>query len=379
MAKAPKAAAGGIFTILIGLVVVFLLSKPGTSNPQNVQKDTPAAATTSAPRAASTGPVMSNPDIRFGVSVIPVKAPRTFRLTTWNIENLYDNKDDPSNNWPDEPKSEKPKEHRDAAGAALRLIDPDVLALEEVESLDALKWFLADQKLTDVYPHVASLDAGDGRGIEQAVISKFPISNIKNWPDHTLRTKHPELLSDNKPNPDSGKPIRMARSPLSVDVTVPGSFAGTGKPYVVTLVVIHAKAGRGYAFQRDAEADRHLEMITELSKGNAGRNVVVLGDFNAKKNDPSVLIYTSSEPGSGGLFDVFGDVNPGDPKVQSHVTNRIIDHILLSPAIKPELVPGSRFVYALPLPPQSSPFDGPKPAGYASDHLPVSIDLKPVD
>jgi hypothetical protein len=65
--------------------------------------------------------------------------------------------------------------------------------------------------------------------------------------------------------------------------------------------------------------------------------------------------------------------------VQSHVTNRIIDHILLNKAARPELVPSSRFVYALPLPPRTNPFDGPKPPGYVSDHLPVSIDLKPVD
>lgn len=370
--KPQRVAAGGFFTLAIVIVAVYLANKPAPKEKGTDAK--PASANSVVTRT----PVLSNPDIRFGVSEIPAKAPGTFRLTTWNVENLFDDKDDPSNTWGEEPTSTKPQAHRDAAGAAIKRLDPDVLALEEIESLEALKWFLDDQKLADIYPHVVSLDAGDGRGIEQAVISKFPLSNPRNWEDRTLADKHPDLLSDGKPNPDFEKPIKMARSPLVVDVQVPGSFAGTGKPYMLTLMVLHAKSGRGYAFQREAEARRLVEIVKEMSTDDPKRNLVVLGDFNARKSDLSFQTYTSVDPSGGGLFDVFGDVNPGDPRVQSHVTNRIIDHILLNPAARTELVSGSRFVYAMPLPP-SNPFDAPKPVGYASDHLPVSIDLKPVD
>jgi endonuclease/exonuclease/phosphatase family metal-dependent hydrolase len=372
--RPQRAAAGGVFTIAILAVGVYLATKPAPKEPEKAPAPPAPAAASPTPKV----PALSNPDIRFGVSEIPTKAPGTFRLTTWNIENLFDDKDDPANNWGDELASTKPQAHRDAAGAAIKRLDPDVLALEEIESADALKWFLADQKLSEIYPHIVSLDAGDGRGIEQAVISKFPLSGARNWPDRTLSDKHPDLLSDGKPNPDFDKPIKMARSPLVVDVTVPGSFAGTGKPYVLTLMVIHSKSGRGYAFQREAEARRLVELVKELTKENPARNLAVLGDFNARKVDLSFQTYTSVDPSGGGLFDVFGDVNPGDPRVQSHVTNRIIDHILLNQAAKPEFIGSSRFVYAMPLPP-SNPFDAPKPAGYASDHLPVSIDLKPVD
>jgi endonuclease/exonuclease/phosphatase family metal-dependent hydrolase len=386
----PKAAAGGIIT-LIAALGVYLLTKPqGTSGggpTSNEATSTPsnASAPVSDPALARES-VKSSPagpkatgrggDLPFGSPDLPAKGKGHVRVVTWNIENLYDDVDDPSNRWPDELKSEKPKAHRDAAGAVIRRIDADVLALQEVESEAALRWFLDEQKLSSIYPHVASIDAGDGRGIEQAVISKFPLSNVKTWVDRTLEGVHPATFADGKANPDAGKPLRMARSPLAVDVTVPGTYAGgpTGTPYQFTLLVVHAKSGREYAFQREAEAARHEAIVEDLMRDKPARNVVVLGDFNARKRDLSVQVYVGE-----GWLDAFGDVNPGDPRFQTHVTNRIIDHVIVSPSMTPELVAAGRFVYAVPLPPREQPIGGPKPPGYVSDHLPVGVEVRPID
>jgi endonuclease/exonuclease/phosphatase family metal-dependent hydrolase len=137
---------------------------------------------------------------------------------------------------------------------------------------------------------------------------------------------------------------------------------------------VHAKSGREFAFQREAEAARHVGIVEDLMRGNPARNVVVLGDFNARKRDLSVQIYLGE-----GWMDVFGDVSPGDPRFQTHSTNRIVDHIFVSPTMTPELVAGGRFVYAVPLPPKENPFEGPKPPGYVSDHLPVGVEVRAVD
>jgi endonuclease/exonuclease/phosphatase family metal-dependent hydrolase len=171
--------------------------------------------------------------------------------------------------------------------------------------------------------------------------------------------------------------MRMARSPLAVDVTVPGTYAAGGpggKPYVFTMLVVHAKSGRPYAFQREAEAVRHMEIVGDLMRANPARNLLVLGDFNARKGDLSVQMYRAE-----GWEDAFGNVSLGDPRYQTHVTNRIIDHVFLSPGMLPELVPTGRFVYALPLPPREQPIEGPKPPGYVSDHLPVGVEVKAVE
>jgi len=61
----------------------------------------------------------------------------------------------------------------------------------------------------------------------------------------------------------------------------------------------------------------------------------------------------------------------------THITNRSIDYILLSPALVKIAVPKSFFVFGTLMP--GSDYDYKKdqpPAGYASDHCPIALDLK---
>lgn len=337
----------------------------GTPSVTNPSVDAKAQQPKDASPARPSGPYMP-----YGTRDLPAKAKGTIRLATYNIENLYDDKDDPTNSWAEELSSTKPAAHRKAAADAIKAIDADVLALEEVESREALEWFLKGDGLDKLYPYVVSLDAGDGRGIEQSVISKFPLSGEKNWIRAALKGTQPESFPSGQKNPDAGKPMVMHRSPLAVDVTISADAAG-GKPYAFTMLVVHCKSGRDYGFVREAEAAKHVELVAELEKGKPSRNVVVLGDFNARKVDASVQAYTA-----GGLVDAFAGVRPGDPMFQTHASNRIIDHVLVNKAMAHELT-GVKFVYAMPVP-DGGP-SAAKPDGYASDHLPVFVDIKPVD
>ncbi len=61
----------------------------------------------------------------------------------------------------------------------------------------------------------------------------------------------------------------------------------------------------------------------------------------------------------------------------THITNRAIDYILMSPALMKLAVPKSFFVMGTLMP--GSDYDYKKdtpPEGYASDHCQVAIDLK---
>lgn len=63
----------------------------------------------------------------------------------------------------------------------------------------------------------------------------------------------------------------------------------------------------------------------------------------------------------------------------THITNRAIDYILLSPALVKIAVPKSFFVFGTLMP--GSDYDYKKdepPSGYASDHCPIALDLKVV-
>ncbi len=377
---AKKGALGAV--VIVGFILVgqWLLrgnqTTPANTGPTPSRASAPASVPTAgpAPIADAESVPARDADIRFGSRQPLPRTPGTIRLATYNVENLYDDRDDPAldDRFERDPGT-KPLEHRRAVADVIRRIDADVIALQEVESLDALRWFLDEQGLAGQYPHVVSKDAGDGRGIEQSIISRFPITNIRQWIDATLVGVHPPMEGD-RPNPLAGKPMTLHRSPLAADVTVPADRAG-GKAYVFTVFTVHCKSGRGSGYWREAEADKHVELVRALESAMPGRNIVVLGDFNARADDASMRTYADA-----GLADLMADVRRGDPKWQTHASNRIIDHILFNAAMMPEAVIDSRFVLGTPVREPGADWQStPAPVGYASDHFPVVVDIRPRD
>ncbi len=311
---------------------------------------------------------------KFGLEKAKERTPGTIRVATYNIENLFDDKDDPALSGRYEDKDmTKAEPAMQAGAAAIKAIDADVLALQEVESKEALLWF-RDRFLTDMgYEHVASIDAGDERGIEQSVLSRFPIVEVKNWAGMDLGGEHPENWGS-QTNNRAGQPIKYHRSPLVVDVQAPGDTGmvagGVGRaaaaPYTLTLVVSHHKSGRDGEYWREKEAAKTVELLGAMQKERPERNIVWLGDFNAILSDASMKLITQA-----GWYNVFADGQKGpgernDPAIITHASGRIIDHILLNPAARHEYVASSAFVFGTPVRGKN---------GYASDHNPVVIDL----
>jgi endonuclease/exonuclease/phosphatase family metal-dependent hydrolase len=118
------------------------------------------------------------------------------------------------------------------------------------------------------------------------------------------------------------------------------------------------------------------DLIDQLQEREPEANIAVLGDFNdvpeaehmrtyIERNDLSYAVERTSE---------------SDPRTLTHESDRAIDFILVSPALKPEVVEGSGFVLGTPL--RASGADWrtvPAPTGYAADHLPVAVDIVPKD
>ncbi len=313
---------------------------------------------------------------RFGLAEPLPKASSSVRLATYNIENLFDDVDDPSlTGEQDDAAMTKPYDNRVAAAQALRRLDADVVALQEVESEAALRWFL-DLHASDLgYEHIISLDAGDTRGIEQSVISRYPLSNPRQWVNEDLGGVHPELYGT-QPNWEAGKPMRFRRSPLAVDVTLPGDE-------IITLIVVHQKSGRQAGYWREAEARRIVAIAAQIEAEHPERAVFLLGDFNAEPTADSVRMYL--EPAAFNITGVppqlrfvCGFADQSGPEIITHASGRRIDLILANAAALRLIVPGSAFVLGTTAAPEGVPFDVARELpGYASDHYPVSIDVQP--
>jgi endonuclease/exonuclease/phosphatase family metal-dependent hydrolase len=337
-----------------------------TSGPEQVANTTANATSDATPNTTQESSPRTPQDlIRFGSKTVKPRSEGSIRVASYNIENLFDDKDDPALSGSNDDKDEtKPLSQLEGAAAAIKALDADVLALQEIESLEALTWF-RDGWLKDLgYTYIASVDAGDARGIEQGVLSRFPIKNVENWPGAKLEGVHPEKAPDG----EAGTQLVLHRSPLKVDVVL----GDDAKTQTVTLFVVHHKSGFKSAYWREAEAVKVLELIKAQEKATPDRPIAVLGDFNSMPEQPSVQTYLT-----GGLIDTLADRKEGDPAWITHESGRVIDMILCNQVFAQHIVPGSAFVMGVPARLEGVDWrTTPPPVGYGSDHYPVVVDLK---
>lgn len=322
------------------------------------------------------------PGHRYGLDTAPERTPGAIRIASYNILNYFDDVDDPAlgGEWDDKDLASSPAQ-LEAVARAIRELDADVLALQEVESAEALIRFRDTYLKGMGYDHVASLDAGYYRGVEQSVLSRIPVTAIRNWPGlstempalHDPDAREDAVASGYRPLPEDPE-LNFQRSPLMVDFR-------TDTGYEFTLFVVHLKAGGlSSAYRREAEGSKLLELVAERTAEDPSRNVIVLGDFNAKHSYKSMRLLVE-----GGLVDTMHHraTEPGDLDHDlwvTHESGRTLDYILLNrPAIN-EFVPGTAFVLGTLHP--GDDYDWRKddpPAGHAADHYPVAIELMPRD
>jgi len=301
------------------------------------------------------------------------RTPGTLRLASYNALNLFDAHDDPMlTGRNDDATGTKPDAEKKALAETIRTIDADVIGLQEIESLGALREFV-NEYLSDMgYEHIVSIDVGQERGIENAVISRYPLSNARVWPGYPLGGTHPEKYGKGK-NWYAGEPITFRRSPLMVDVTVPKSKTGTDDAYEFTLFVVHNKSGRFNTYWREAEGDVLASFINDFQAADPGRNIALLGDFNAQADEKSVSVYREKAA----MTHVLGHTGRNSQRTLTHSSGRAIDFILLNRAMNSEMVENSAFVYATPVRPKGMDWrTTPTPEGYASDHMPIVVDLR---
>lgn len=245
---------------------------------------------------------------------------------------------------------------------AIREVNADVLALQEIDNLKVLDRFVSRYLGGMKYKHRILIDAFDPRNIDVGLISRYPITRVKTYRDERNSRNTASLFS---------------RDCLEVDINVNGK--------TLTVYVNHLKSmirTREETYPRRKEqADRIAEIIEERwgSSGYKG-NYAVVGDFNDYIDEKTSLKKLLDHPG---LVDVGERLDPGER--WTHFWNkrreyRQLDFMFLSPELAdknsnpPEIMrkglphratkyEGERFKFVGE--------DNPK----ASDHCPMYIDL----
>ena len=278
-------------------------------------------------------------------------AVETFRVATYNIETYLDQ--------PTESRHfVKSAEAKAKVRESIRALNPDVIALEEMGTTNALlelrDSLKADGQDFPFWEHVQSFDTN----IHVAVLSKFPI--IARHP-HT----NDEFLLD-------GRRFQVKRGFAEVDIQATTNFT-------FTLIAAHLKSR--LASPIADEAEERLEeakvlrgMIDKHFKTNPNAKLIVLGDFNDTKDSDSMkeiigrgkFKLTDTRPAERN-----GDNVPGEPPYfeprnvawtyfyGADDTYARIDYILLSPAMARDWVKAETYIPTIPN------------WGIGSDHRPI--------
>jgi endonuclease/exonuclease/phosphatase family metal-dependent hydrolase len=282
----------------------------------------------------------------------------TFRVAEYNVENYMAEATDT--------RSAKTAEAKAKIRESIRALKPDVLALEEMGSTNALLELRDSLKAEGLdlpyWEHVSGFDTN----IHVAILSKFPLAARRPHTDDSF------LLS--------GRRYRVSRGFAEVDVQV-------NTNYSFTLIAAHLKSKRAVAQADEAElrleeAKLLREKIDARLAANPNVNLVVLGDFNDTKDSPSTKAVIGR--GKNKLIDTRpaernGDNTPSpnpawEPRnvTWTHYYGKDdaysrIDFILLSPGMVREWVKNETYVLSI------------ANWGVGSDHRPILATFEAAD
>ena len=289
--------------------------------------------------------------LAFALLHFTTNAADTFRVAAYNLENYLD-----------QPTETRHFVKSDAAKAKIRetikAIHPDVLALEEMGTTNALLELRASlQAEGQDFPYWEHIQGFDD-SIHVAVLSKFPFT-----------ARHPHT---NENFLLDGKRLEVKRGFAEVEIQAATNFT-------FTLIAAHLKSRltspeADEAGQRLAEAKVLRGIIDARLAANPDTKLIVLGDFNDTRNTPSTKAVIGQ--GKHRLFDTRpaernGDNQPNpNPRYEprnvtwthyygTEDSYSRIDYILLSPAMKKYWVKEDTYIPTIPN------------WGIGSDHRPI--------
>ena len=225
------------------------------------------------------------------VKAKPLIAPtdRQFSIVGTNLENLFDDEDDPEIK-EDIVTKEAFQKRLKKISLAIRdyMRMPDVVGVIEAENLAVLKK-LAEKINADAVvanqpnPKYEAylVDGNDGRGIDSGFLvksSRVKVIEVKQFGKE-----------DKFKNPKGDEDVLNDRPPLLLRASI--DDAKTGKPFEFTAIVNHLKSflgvndpkdgGARVRLKRKLQAEFLAKIVQERQIANPNERIVLLGDFNA--------------------------------------------------------------------------------------------------
>lgn len=243
----------------------------------------------------------------------------------------------------------KPPAERKRLAERIREIDLDVLCVQEVEDIDALREFndanVGDGGLRGLYPHIALIEGNDPRFIDVGVMSKRPLGGVTSW----QHARHPD-------DPDQRI---FSRDLLEIDVLTADFSRVALKIFNTHLKSQFIPAGAGDPVTEKEAADlrrkRQAEMAARIIAKRTTRRTafLVLGDLNDEPG--AACLAPLTESAELGLTDALADVvesrpfsdDPAPPSARwTHrfrdsaarkTEFQLFDQIWIGPALKSKL------------------------------------------
>lgn len=245
----------------------------------------------------------------------------------------------------------KPESERDAVVRMIKETHPDLIGLMEiggVSQLDDLKRRLSKAGLD--YAHTEYLEGADPTR-HVVLLSRYPFTERHSLPDVPLRV--------------GGISLRSPRGILDVTVEPrPG--------YRLRIVCVHLKAkleveAYDATSMRNAEAAFLRRHVREILREDPSARLLVMGDFNETKNDPSIREITGKPEWPDSLRALPLTDDRGESWTEYWAAADIysrIDYVMVSKKLEPEIDTARSAVARFPF------------WREASDHCPVVVTLR---
>lgn len=235
------------------------------------------------------------------------------RMLSWNVENFFDEVDDPYRNEGNtRPISEARKQR---IARVINHFNADIVALQEIENRGVLEAF-NKRYLKSLGYEVVLFEGNDQRGIDNAVLTRLPIESVTSY-------RHSDYQDKNDVTRRFGRDLLQVR---------------LGEPFNGDVFVVHFKSQLGDEdssnTKREAEALKAISVIKNEMDKNESYRCVIAGDFNEvleldeSKNELAVKYFVDA-----GLIDACVGTEKYSYNKPPYLTR--IDFAFCSPALAP--------------------------------------------